>query len=217
MSGDPKAARGYRNRNPGNIEHLATNKWLGLKTPPSDGRFCRFRSHQHGIRALALLLQSYQDRHGLRTVRGIVARWAPSTENNTRAYQDAVAKRLAVGLDDPIDLHDAATLRGIVEAIIRHELGGQPYAPEVITEGLRMAGLVEPGIARTGTVRAAAGSVVAGVTAAAVIDAVTTLAPHADGLASTLRALGPWGVAAAVIGVAALTIHQRLQRQREVA
>jgi hypothetical protein len=31
-----------------------------------------------------------------------------------------------------------------------------------------------------------------------------------------LRALGPWGVAAAVIGVAAWTIHQRLQRQREV-
>ena len=79
MSGDPKLSRGYRNRNPGNIEHLATNKWLGLETPPSDGRFCRFRSHQHGIRALAVLLQSYQDRHGLRTVRGIVARWAPSS------------------------------------------------------------------------------------------------------------------------------------------
>jgi hypothetical protein len=56
MSGDPKLSRGYRNRNPGNIEHLPTNKWLGLETPPSDGRFCRFRSHQHGIRALALLL-----------------------------------------------------------------------------------------------------------------------------------------------------------------
>ena len=76
MSGDPKAARGYRNRNPGNIEHVPANKWLGLADPPSDGRFCRFHSHQHGIRALALLLQSYQDRHGLRTVRGIVARWA---------------------------------------------------------------------------------------------------------------------------------------------
>lgn len=216
MSGDPKLSRGYRNRNPGNIEHLPTNKWLGLETPPSDGRFCRFRSHQHGIRALALLLQSYQDRHGLRTVRGIVARWAPSSENDTRAYQAAVAARLGVGLDDPIDLHDAAIMRGLVEAIIRHELGGMPYAPDTIAEGLRMAGLVQPGLAHSGTVRAAAGSVVAGVTAAAVVDAVTTLAPHAEGLASVLRALGPWGVAAAVIGVAAWTIHQRLQRQRDV-
>ena len=216
MTADPKAARGYRNRNPGNIEHIPANKWLGLEDPPSDGRFCRFRSHQHGIRALALLLQSYQDRHGLRTVRGIIARWAPSTENNTRAYQEAVAKRLAVGLDDPIDLHDAAALRGLVEAIIRHELGGQPYAPEVIAEGLRMAGLVQPGLANSGTVRAAAGSVVAGVTAAAVVEAVTTLAPHAEGLAAVLRALGPWGVAVAVIGAAAWAIHGRLQRQREV-
>ena len=57
---------------------------------------------------------------------------------------------------------------------------------------------------------------VAGVTAAAVVDAVTTLAPHAEGLAAVLRALGPWGVAAAMIGVATWTIHQRLQRQREV-
>ena len=79
-----------------------------------------------------------------------------------------------------------------------------------------MAGLVQPGLAHSGTVRAAAGSVVAGVTAAAVVDAVTTLAPHAEGMAAVLRALGPWGVAAAVIGVAAWTIHQRLQRQREV-
>jgi hypothetical protein len=58
--------------------------------------------------------------------------------------------------------------------------------------------------------------VVAGVTAAAVVDAVTTLAPHADGLASVLRALGPWGVAVAVIGVAAWAIHQRPQRPWEI-
>jgi hypothetical protein len=213
---DPKASRGYRNRNPGNIDHLPANKWLGLADPPSDGRFCRFRSHQHGIRALALLLQSYADRHRLRTVRGIVARWAPRGENDTRAYQAAVAARLGVGFDDPIDLHDAATVRGLVEAIIRHELGGMPYAPETIAEGLRMAGLVEPGLAHSGTVRAAVGTAAAGLSAAAVLEAATALAPHAEGLAAIARALGPWGVAFAVIGVAAWTIHQRLQRQREV-
>jgi hypothetical protein len=30
MSIDPKATRGYRNRNPGNIEHVPANKWQGL-------------------------------------------------------------------------------------------------------------------------------------------------------------------------------------------
>jgi hypothetical protein len=86
----------------------------------------------------------------------------------------------------------------------------------VIAEGLRLAGLVEPGIARTGTVRAAASTAAAGLTAAVVIETVTALAPHANGLASMARALGPWGVALAVAGAAAWAILQHLQRQREI-
>ena len=77
VSIDPKATRGYRNRNPGNIEHVPANKWQGLAEPPSDGRFCRFTSHEFGIRALAALLVTYQDRHKLRTPRAIIERWAP--------------------------------------------------------------------------------------------------------------------------------------------
>ena len=53
---DPRASRGYRNRNPGNIEHSPANKWLGLDDPPSDGRFCRFVSHEHGIREAGPML-----------------------------------------------------------------------------------------------------------------------------------------------------------------
>ena len=71
---DPKATRGYRNSNPGNIEHVAANAWQGLATPPSDGRFCRFTSHEFGIRALAALLITYQDRYQLRSVRAIISR-----------------------------------------------------------------------------------------------------------------------------------------------
>ncbi|MFN6998960.1 MAG: structural protein, partial [Elioraea tepidiphila] len=110
MSADPKLSRGYRNRNPGNIEHLPTNKWLGLETPPSDGRFCRFRSHQHGIRALALLLQSYQDRHGLRTIAGIINRWAPGSENDTAAYIAHVARLTGRDPHERLDLHRHADL-----------------------------------------------------------------------------------------------------------
>jgi hypothetical protein len=36
-------------------------------------------------------LIAYQDKHGLRTIRQIVSRWAPPTENNTNAYVRAVA------------------------------------------------------------------------------------------------------------------------------
>ena len=97
MSVDPKTTRGYRNRNPGNIEHVPANKWQGLAEPPSDGRFCRFTTHEFGIRALAALLVTYQDRHKLRTPRAIIERWAPKVENDTAAYVAVVARRLGVG------------------------------------------------------------------------------------------------------------------------
>ena len=102
---NPKTTRGYRNRNPGNIEHVLSNKWQGLADPPSDGRFCRFTSHEFGIRALAALLVTYQDRHKLRTPGAIIERWAPKVENDTAAYVGVVVRRIGVGPDDQIDLH----------------------------------------------------------------------------------------------------------------
>jgi hypothetical protein len=118
----------HRNRNPGNIEHVPANKWQGLAEPPSDGRFCRFTSHEFGIRALAALLVTYQDRHKLRTPRAIITRWAPQVENDTAAYIAVVARRIGVGPDDAIDLHRHDHLRPLVEAIIHHECARLAYA-----------------------------------------------------------------------------------------
>ncbi|MBI6917124.1 structural protein P5, partial [Pseudomonas juntendi] len=68
-----------------------------------------------------------------------INRWAPSNENDTQAYASAVAKRLGVRTTDPINIKDAATLRGMVVGIIIHENGGNPYKAEVIDEGVRRA------------------------------------------------------------------------------
>jgi hypothetical protein len=141
VSIDPKATRGYRNRNPGNIEHVPANKWQGLADPPSDGRFCRFTSHELGIRALAALLVTYQDRHKLRTPRAIIERWAPKVENDTAAYVAVVARRIGVGPDDAIDLHRHDHLRPLVEAIIHHECAGLAYTAGVIDRALTLAGV----------------------------------------------------------------------------
>jgi hypothetical protein len=214
---DPRNSRGYRNRNPGNIEHNPANKWLGLDNPPSDGRFCRFVSHEYGIRALAILLQSYQDRHGLRTLREIIGRYAPPNENKTEAYVNTVARRMGVGRDVTIDVHDPETMRGLVEGIITVELGGQPYDDATLTEGLRMAGLVQPGLAHSGTAKAAAGTAAAAVGTTALMEVVTEIAPHADGIATVLRALGPWTVVCVVLAVAAWFIWQRWRRQHRIA
>ena len=68
-----------------------------------------------------------------------INRWAPSNENDTKAYALAVAKRLGVRTTDPINIKDPTTLRVFVESIIIHENGGNPYKAEVIDEGVRRA------------------------------------------------------------------------------
>ncbi len=143
--------RGIRNNNPGNIDYSNLYKWQGLDTPPSDGRFCRFKSAADGIRALARTLITYQKKHGIRTIRGIINRWAPPVENNTSAYVNQVAMACGLGADQELDVEHYEHLVGIVKAIINHE-NGKPstakrsewYAQDVIDEGLRRAGVVRP-------------------------------------------------------------------------
>lgn len=141
--------RGIRNNNPGNIDYNVANKWQGLDVPPveptpADGsraRFARFVSPAFGIRAIARTLITYQDKHKIRTVHGMISRWAPGVENPTESYAKIVAKEMGVIRDARIDVHDYDTMRALVIAIIRHENGQQPYPPEVINEGLKLAGI----------------------------------------------------------------------------
>lgn len=220
---DPRQSRGFRNRNPGNIDHVPANRWQGLADPPLEpappgggrARFARFVSHEYGIRALALLLTTYQDRHGLRTIRGIVSRWAPGNENDTEAYIAGVARRMNRHPRDALDLHAHADLYPLVDAIIRHELGGMPYDRATIEAGLRLAGVPPEGrgaVARSGTARAAAGTAAAGLGGVATMEAIGQVAPHLGSLAEVARALGPWVAAALILGVASWFIWQRLRR-----
>jgi len=136
------APRGIRNNNPGNIRK-SHEPWRGLlpADEQTDSAFFRFSAPEWGIRALAVILRTYQAKHGLKTVRAMIQRWAPPTENDTDAYVAAVAKAVGVAPDEPIDLRDAATTRGMVLAIIRHENGQQPYDMAVINRGLALAGI----------------------------------------------------------------------------
>lgn len=132
--------RGIRNHNPGNIRH--GEKWQGLAAQQLDESFCTFESPQYGIRAIARVLISYQDKHDIDTVRGIINRWAPPIENNTNAYVLAVARAIGVDTDQRIDVHQYDVMQPLVVAIIRHENGMQPYSADVIDEGLKRAGVI---------------------------------------------------------------------------
>lgn len=186
---DPKQSRGYRNKNPGNIDWNERNKWqgqVGIEQTGNPPRFAVFESHEFGIRALAALLTTYQDRHGLRTVRGIIDRWAPPVENATSAYVDAVSDDMDVLRDEQIDVRTYAHMRPLVAAIIKHELGGMPYDAATIDAGLRLAGVPKP----IETMRDAAGTGTG--SGALTVGAVASAAAAAAPAVQALGGLSPW-------------------------
>lgn len=139
--------RGVRNHNPGNIDRTGT-KWQGMDPDQTgDSRFIVFLEPAWGIRAIVRVLRSYRDKYGLKTVRGIISRWAPPNENPTASYIKFVIDKLGVGPDDEIDIEDYETLKTLIRAIIRKECGPNPDDPEGdwyqdddIAEGIRRAG-----------------------------------------------------------------------------
>ncbi|HHS9689901.1 TPA: hypothetical protein ACTW9J_000116 [Klebsiella michiganensis] len=141
VAGDGESAadgpRGVRNNNPGNLEASSSNPWVGQTG--SDGRFAKFETPEHGIRALGRNLISYQ-RQGIDTVGEIINRWAPPSDNNdTAAYIKAVCAQLGVTANQPLDASNPDTLQALCAAIIKHENGTQPYSPDQLSTGVSAA------------------------------------------------------------------------------
>lgn len=129
--------RGVRNNNPGNLEASSSNPWIGQTG--SDGRFAKFETPEHGIRALGRNLISYQ-RQGIDTVGEIINRWAPPSDNNdTAAYIKAVCAQLGVTANQPLDASNPDTLQALCAAIIKHENGTQPYSSDQLSTGVSAA------------------------------------------------------------------------------
>lgn len=122
--------RGIRNNNPGNLRRSA-DAWLGLARPDQmtdfqqrESDFFVFREPEWGMRAMISLLRTYKRKHGLATPRAIIARYAPSSDNNDVAsYASALAAALGIGIDDPTNVEDPETAIRMIRAMIRHENG----------------------------------------------------------------------------------------------
>lgn len=135
--------RGIRNKNAGNIEK--GDPWQGLASDQSsDDRFCVFSGEKWGIRAIARILTTYKDKHGLDTIEGIIGRWAPSFENPTDIYAAYIINVLNIMPGEKVDVTDYQIMKAIVEAIIQFENGCQPYSKSTIDAGLRLAGIDVP-------------------------------------------------------------------------
>jgi hypothetical protein len=135
MSAEP---RGIRNRNPGNIRRSG-DRWKGLAPLQSDPAFFVFETPLWGIRAMAVILRSYQRRLGLKSLTQFIRRWAPAGENDTAGYVAAVSKTMGVGSRAHLDLRDGGTLRALIAAIIHQENGQQPYDLETIDLAIDLA------------------------------------------------------------------------------
>lgn len=132
--------RGIRNNNPGNIRW--GDEWKGLVPKPqrTDKSFCQFTGPEYGVRAMVVILRNYQRKYALNTISGIIHRWAPPNENNTQAYIDSVARAVGVEADQRIDVTDSRVMIPLLEAIIKHENGQQPYGFDVFVRAVDLAG-----------------------------------------------------------------------------
>ena len=97
--------RGIRNNNPLNIRRTAKDLWKGLAAQQNDRAFCQFKSLEYGWRAaFYLLTRTYYHKYRLYTIRGIISRWAPSSENDTSAYIANVSRLTGITPDEPIGI-----------------------------------------------------------------------------------------------------------------
>jgi hypothetical protein len=212
--------RGIRNRNPLNLVHSPANNWQGLDDPPSDGRMCRFKADQWGIRAAGMLLRTYRAKYKLVTIRQLVERWAPASENNPAQYARVVSEYMGKTPDYAPNLDDPMELENMLRGMCRMENGEGPFDGEWYTnlvweQGVKLA-LQPLSRSRTMLGSAAAGAATAG---QALLDATQEALPQATEAATTVSWLWPEiaqyvliAVALAGVGVA---MYARFSERKE--
>lgn len=137
LSNNTELPLGLRCNNPGNIR--PGYDWEGMKgvhDAGKNGQFIIFADVEYGIRALALDIYNKWVK-GRRTIRKIIERYAPPSENKTEEYIMAVSKDVDMEPEQYItmNLHN---LQSLVKAIIRHENGNEAaknITPSIIATG----------------------------------------------------------------------------------
>ena len=121
-----KEPRGLRNNNPLNIRKGCN--WYGERFPQVDRDFEEFQSMELGIRAAFVLLRNYITGFNGRsfkynTIRKIIRRWAPPTENATQRYIDFVCKQVGKDQNEVIYFSDRTTIITMARAMAFVECG----------------------------------------------------------------------------------------------
>jgi hypothetical protein len=224
--------RGVRANNPGNLER-GKKPWVGEVNDGREPRFAQFKTPEDGIRAIGVCVMTYVDHRkandgsAIDSVDDIINRWAPSHENDTRAYAAHVAALLKVDPFEKVNFYAWDNIRALTCGLIEHENGLNPYSDTTIDTGLLKAGFKRPAATvtaeRTTDRMISAAGVAAGGGAAvlstvvAVLPAVTEAYKQATISSSALAEIAPWlpivfGVLAAGTVVALAVRNARLAR-----
>lgn len=133
---------GLRLNNPFSIERGTA--WQGLATEQKHARFATFNSMPYGIRAWHKLMQTYRNRYGLRTVKGIIDRFNPVADGQPSTYVPNVAKALGVSANSAIDVMNRDTAFKMARAMMAMEIGAAAsltISDADINKGLSLAGV----------------------------------------------------------------------------
>jgi len=113
-----------RYNNPGAVEF---KPWMGAygATLGPNGRYAQFETPDQGYSVMGRILDTYQNKHGLNTVSGIVNRWAPADvdNNSTGSYINSVSRRLGIDPNAPLTQEQRTPL---MQAMAAYEAGRAP-------------------------------------------------------------------------------------------
>lgn len=110
-----------RYNNPGAVEFKPWMQQYGATIGPN-GRYAQFDTPDNGYRVMGRILDTYESKHGLNTVSGIINRWAPSTvdNNSTAGYISSVARQVGVDPNQPLT---AQHRQSLMQAMANYEAG----------------------------------------------------------------------------------------------
>ncbi len=131
--------RGVRNCNPFNLKELPGDKtkWFGERATDDDPIFEEFQTMEHGIRAGLMVLRRYILVYKCNTIKTILHRFAPTSENKTDRYIAFVSKRAGIEPDEKMTFHQDFIFP-LAEAICAYENGGSYVTYEQIEKAWEM-------------------------------------------------------------------------------
>ena len=85
--------------------------------------FQQMKSPEEGLKAVDDQLRIYGEKHGIKTLRQAISRWAPPSENDTESYIKNVAQRTGINPDAEINFSDPVIRHIVSGPIILQEKG----------------------------------------------------------------------------------------------